>query len=97
MANQPSEWDSAKILSKAILHDRATRRKWLGWAALLMLALFAIGLWGIQGWLAQSLLRFTLWWLGCACFTGLVMIFALYDALRAVREEREKFDREHEL
>jgi hypothetical protein len=94
MANQPSEWESSKMLSKAILHDRTTRRKLLGWAALLMLALFAIGLWVIQTWLAQSLLRFTLWWLGCAVYTGVVMLFALYDALRAVREEREKFEQE---
>ncbi len=77
-------------LSRAILHDRTTRRKWLGTAAFLMLGLFALGLWGIAGWLADSPLRFGLWWLGVACWTLVVLLFSLYDAMAAIREERDK-------
>jgi len=77
-------------ISRAILHDRITRRKWLGSSAFLMLGLFALGLWGIDGWLSQSLTRFGLWWLGVAVLTLVVMLFALYDALAVIREERDQ-------
>lgn len=96
MSQEPSSWDSAKVLSVAILYDRVTRRKWLGAAAFLMLALFVAGIWFIQDWLAESLLRFTVWWLCFACYTGVVLLFALYDALRTLREEREKVNDERE-
>ncbi|MFM2170311.1 MAG: hypothetical protein RI957_540 [Verrucomicrobiota bacterium] len=77
-------------ISRAILRDRTARRKWLGAAAFLMLGLFALGLWAIDGWLARSLTRFSLWWLGVACWTVVVMLFALYDAMAAIREERDQ-------
>jgi TctA family transporter len=79
-------------ISRAILHDRSTRRKWLGSSAFLMLGLFALGLWGIDAWLEKSWIRFGIWWLGVAFLTLMVMLFALYDALVAIREEREKMD-----
>lgn len=78
------------MLTRAILHDRSTRRKWLGTSAFLMLGFFALGLWGIEGWLAQSAVRFALWWLGLACWTLVVLLFSLYDAMAAIREERDK-------
>jgi hypothetical protein len=78
------------LLARAILKDRATRRKWLGSAAMLLLVLFSVGLWGIPGWLAGSALRFGLWWLMVAGWTFVVMLFALYDALVAIREERDR-------
>ena len=31
---------------------------------------------------------FLLWWGGCAMVTCLVLMFALYDALAVIREER---------
>ncbi len=55
-----------------------------------MLGLFALGLWGIDDWLERSLIRFSLWWLGVAFHTIVVMLFALYDALAAIREERNQ-------
>jgi hypothetical protein len=47
-------------------------------------------LWGIDGWLGQSPLRFIIWWLGCAALTIIIMLFALYDALAVIREERSR-------
>jgi TctA family transporter len=86
-----SSWLSTVLsISRAILHDRKTRRKWLSSAAFLMLGLFALGLWGIDDWLERSLIRFSLWWLGVAFHTIVVMLFALYDALAAIREERNQ-------
>ena len=83
-------WSNSKGLARAILHDRAERRKWLGRMVLLPLAMMAIGLWVIDAWLWQSPLRAILWWGGCAFATLVVLLFALYDALAVVREERTK-------
>lgn len=86
-----SSWITTVLaISRAILHDRVTRRKWLGSTAFVMLGLFALGLWGVESWLAASWIRFGLWWLGVAVLTLMVMLFALYDAVAAIREEREK-------
>ncbi len=83
-------WSDSKGLARAILHDRAERRKWLGRMVLLPLGMLAIGLWGIDAWLWQSPLRAIFWWSGCAFATLVVLLFALYDALAVVREERKK-------
>lgn len=85
-----SRWDASKGLAKGILHDRTLRRRMLGRCALLMLAVFAVGLWVIDGWLMGSLWRFLIWWSGCAALAVFVIVFALYDALRVIREERER-------
>jgi drug/metabolite transporter (DMT)-like permease len=87
---QVSWLEMVVAIARAILHDRTTRRKWLGSSALLLLGVFALGLWGIDDWLNQSIARFGLWWLGVVGLTLVVMIFALYDALAAIREERDK-------
>ena len=87
----PSRWTASKGLAKGILHDRTLRRRLLGRIALLLLAVFAVGLWVIDGWLAQGLWRFLIWWSGCGALALFVIVFALYDALRVVREEADRF------
>lgn len=89
-AKDPDSWNSSTRLARAILHDRAERRKWLGWMTLVPLGMMAVGLWVIGDWIWQSPWRVLFWWGGCAMATVVVMIFALYDALAVVREEREK-------
>jgi len=81
-------------IARAILRDRAARRRMLAQMLMVALGLMAIGLWVIGGWLQESVLRFALWWGACAVITVVVMLFALYDALAVVREEREKIDRD---
>lgn len=81
-------------IAKAILQDRAARRRMLGQLLLFALGLMAVGLWVLGGWLQESVIRFALWWGGCGVVTMVVMLFALYDALAVVREERERIDRE---
>ena len=85
-----SSWSDSKGLARAILHDRAERRKWLGRMVLVPLGMLAIGLWVIDAWLWQTAWRALLWWGGCALATFVVMIFAMYDAVAVVREERSK-------
>lgn len=85
-----SDWQSSKGIAKAILHDRGMRRKWLGRWLMLTMGWMAVGLWVIDDWLGGEAWRFLAWWGGCAVLACVLMIFALYDALAVIREEREK-------
>jgi hypothetical protein len=85
-----SDWQAGKGLAKGILHDRPSRRRAMGRSVALLLAVFAIGLWGIDGWLQADPLRFVVWWGACGLLTLFVLLFALYDVLRVIREERER-------
>jgi hypothetical protein len=76
--------------ARAILHDRSARRRVLGWLLMIAIGMLATGLWFIPGWLQQSLLRFAFWWLACGLVTMMLLLFALYDALAVVREEKRK-------
>lgn len=86
----PGSWSDSKGLARAILHDRKERRKWLGRMVLLPLLMLALGLWACDDWIWQSPWRVLFWWGGCLLATGVVILFALYDALAVIREERTK-------
>lgn len=88
--DRPSDWQSSKGLARSILHDRPARRRAMGRSVALLLAMFAIGLWGIDGWLKAELMRFVLWWGACGFLAIFVMLFGLYDVMRVIREERER-------
>ena len=90
MAAGKTGWEDCKGIARAILHDRAARRKVIGRMLLAALLVMAAGLWLVDGWLASSPWLFLLWWGGCAALTCLVMLFAVYDAMAVVREERGK-------
>lgn len=83
-------WRDGITIARAILHDRAARRRLMGRLLLAALLMLAAGLWLVDGWLAGNLWLFLGWWACCAGLTLLVMLFALYDALAVIREEREK-------
>ena len=84
----PSDWDSSKGLARAILHDRISRRKFLARFLLLTLGWMAVGLWVLDGWLADSAWRFLVWWAVCGVLALVLILFAAYDALMAIREEK---------
>jgi hypothetical protein len=90
MASDMTGWNDCKGIARAILHDRTARRKVIGRMVLFALLVMAAGLWIVDEWLASSPWLFLLWWAGCAALTCLVMLFALYDALAVIREERGK-------
>ncbi|MEX1049322.1 MAG: hypothetical protein WED15_07325 [Akkermansiaceae bacterium] len=92
---KPDSWGSSTDLARAILYDRAERRKWLGRMVLAPLGMLALGLWGMDGWLWASPWRALIWWGACGLATLFVILFALYDALAVIREERaERGERE---
>lgn len=85
-----SDWKIWKAMAAGILAERQARRRALGGFATAMLGMFALGLWGIDGWLAGSLWRFGSYWLLCAGLVLFVLLFALYDVLAVLREERDR-------
>ena len=90
MSRTPSDWESSKGIAKAILRDRKSRRRWMGRWLLFTLVWMATGLWVINGWLGQEVIRFVIWWLFCGFLAVGLMLFAMYDSVSVVREEREK-------
>lgn len=84
------DWNTSKGLARGILNDRAARRKVTTRMLVLSLGLMAAGLWLVDAWLMASPLRFLLWWGACAIVTLITMLFAVYDMLAVVREERDK-------
>lgn len=95
-SRKPSSWDDSTGLARAILHDRAERRKWLFYLVLVPLGMLALGLWVLDEWIWASAWRVLFWWGGCALGTGVVLVFALYDSLAVIREEREKLKKDLE-
>ena len=87
MSQTPSDWDSSKSIAKSMLRDRVTRRKMLSYWLLVVLTWIAVGMWVIDGWLADSAMRFLIWWGVCMVLTLMLILFALYDALRVLKED----------
>lgn len=87
---QGSQWAVNKGMAEALLRDRGQRRSVLGAFAFGMLGMLALGLWGIEAWLKESILRFGLYWGACGLLCLFVLLFALFDALATLKEEREK-------
>lgn len=88
MAN--SDWENSKTLARAMVHDRPTRRRVLSIMLSVAMGMMGLGLWPLEGWLGQNPLLFLAWWAVVAVLTLMVMIFALYDALAVIREERSR-------
>ena len=90
MAGGKDPWTDSKLIARAILRDRAARRKLIARMLMFALLLMAAGLWVLDRFLAKNPWLFLLWWGGCALVTCVVLMFALYDALAVIREERGK-------
>ena len=81
---------TVRAVTLGILHDRTQRRKFVIQLIILLLSMVIIGHWPLSAWLADGLLRFIIWWGFVAFLTVWILLFAIYDALRVVREERDK-------
>lgn len=84
------DWHDSKRIATGILRDRSARRRWLGNFLIISLGMIAAGVWLLDAWLASSPLVFLMWWGACAFLTLFTLLFAVYDALAAVREEKKK-------
>ncbi len=92
----PNTWNQSTGLARAILHDRTERRKWLFYLILVPLAMMALGLWVIDGWVWGSPWRVLFWWGGCGLMTAVALLFALYEVLAVLREERGRLTNKDE-
>jgi len=84
------DWDDSKQIACGILRDRSARRQWLGAFLIISLGMIAAGVWVLDAWLASGPLVFLLWWGACAFLTLFTLLFAVYDGLAAVKEEKAK-------
>jgi hypothetical protein len=89
-------WVISMGVARMILQERVQRRRLMMRMLSGLLAMFAIGLWGIDGWLRGGIWRFLGWWATCAGLAVFVFLLAVYDALAVIREEREKFFGRHD-
>ena len=87
-------WATSVAMAMAVMYDRTMRRRAILRFLAMLLGMFAFGLWGIDGWLSASVWRFLFYWGACGALTVFVMLFALYDAMAVVREEREQYMKE---
>jgi hypothetical protein len=62
----------------------------MAWLLVTDLGFMVGGLWVISPWLAENPWRFLLWWAVCAIVTGVMCLFAIFDMLAVIREERER-------
>ena len=82
------DWNDSKQIASGILRDRSARRRWLGAFLFASLVMIVGGVWVLDAWLASGPLVFLLWWVACALLTLITLLFAVYDVLAAVKEEK---------
>lgn len=82
------KWESDKGVARAMLRDRGQRRRLMTRLLVVVVAQLIFGAWVIDGWLAENPWRFVIWWAACAFLALFLLIFAAYDFLAVMREER---------
>lgn len=74
------------MVAKAILHDRAQRRKMMLQYLMLVMVMISLGVWVLDDWLGGSPLIFIMYWLTVTCAVFMLVLFAVYDMLRTYQE-----------
>lgn len=80
------------FFSKALLHDRPTRRRFLAYLLIVVLTLLILGNWPLSSWVEGTKPRFLVWWGGTTFLTIWMMMLALYDASRVRKEILDEED-----
>jgi hypothetical protein len=83
-------WQMSLAIAAVTLADRVKRRRFITGLLFFILAYFALGNWPLNSWLSQGLWRMLVFWffLGGLCL--FLVLFAFFDALAAIGEERKK-------
>lgn len=82
------------LLSRGILHTRALRRKFILQILIVLIVLFTLGVFVISDWLDANWNIFVIYWGVVFIITIFLMAMALYDALRALKEEKSAHNKE---
>jgi len=77
-------------IAQVTLADRKKRRKAITGLLIFTLAYFVFGNWVIDSWLEQGLWRMLIYWGFQGLLLLFVLLFALFDALAVIGEERKK-------
>lgn len=80
------------FFSKALLHDRGTRRRFLATLLIIVVTLLILGNWPLSSWVEETRPRFVVWWGMTTFLTVWVLLLAMYDAGRVRREILEEED-----
>ena len=90
-----SSWLLSRAIATLILRDRDKRRDFMTKLLLVLLALFAVGVWPLDSWLTRGLWRFVLYWGGTAFLSIFLILLTAYDVLAVIKEERGQFHDEN--
>ena len=92
MAKKQSFLVDVWFYSKALLHDRPTRRRLLAYQLIVVVTLCVLGNWPLSEWVETTKLRFLVWWSGATFLTIWMLLLAMYDASRVRREILDEED-----
>jgi len=90
MSSKSTWWLVSKAIAQVTLADRGKRRHFMSWLLAVIIAIFALGLWGLDEWLSQGLWRFLFYWGGCVLLCLFMFLMAAFDALAVIGEEKKK-------
>ena len=88
-------WQMSLAIAAVTLADRQKRRKFINGLLIFIVAYCALGTWPLDSWLSQGPWRMLFFWgfLGVLCL--LLILFAVFDALAVIGEERRKAGLDH--
>lgn len=83
-------WQMSLAIAAVTLADRSKRRSFITGLLVFIICYFSLGHWGIDSFLSKSIWRMVIFWgfLGVLCL--MMVLFALFDALAVIGEERRK-------
>lgn len=90
MSDRPNLVQTSLGIAAATLSDRGRRRQFISGLLAFILAIFVLGNWPMRMWIESSPWRMLVWWGFCGFLCLILVLFALFDALSVIGEERRK-------
>lgn len=82
-----SYFSRCRSLAKGILDDRVQRRSMVTQLLIIVLILVALGNWVITDWLSDGVIRFVVFWGLVTLLVLFILLMAVYDLLKVMRDE----------